>query len=90
MTGFAHKSRSEQHSPPFQGGEVRDIKLERREATLCGANGVVKIEPQSAPYFVEVTNRPVCAKSGRGRLIDGAATPPWKGGECRHRRRMPI
>ena len=56
MTGFAHKSRSEQQSPPFQGGEVRDIKLERREATLCGANGVVKIEPRRAPYFVEVTN----------------------------------
>ena len=42
---------------PFQGGEVRDIKIERREATLFGANGAVKIEPRSAPYFVEVTNR---------------------------------
>jgi len=63
---------------PFQGGVGRDIKIKRREATLFGANGVVKIEPQSAPYFVEVTNRPVCASKGTGRLFDGAATPPWK------------
>jgi hypothetical protein len=32
--------------------------------------------------FVEVTNRPVCAAKERDRFISGAATPPWKGGEC--------
>ena len=40
-------------------------------------------EPRSAPYFVEVTNHPGCATKERHRFINGAATPPWKGGECR-------
>jgi hypothetical protein len=36
-------------------------QTECREATLWGANGVVLIEPRSAPFFIEVTNHPVCA-----------------------------
>ena len=35
-------------------------QTERREATLCGANGVVLIEPRSVPFFVEVTNHHQC------------------------------
>ena len=33
---------------------------------------------ESAPNLFEVTNRPVCAILT---MFDGAATPPWKGGE---------
>ena len=35
-------------------------QTECREATLCGANGVVLIEPRSVPFFVEVTNHHQC------------------------------
>ena len=43
--------------------------------------------PRSAPYGIKeasrlFTNRPVCANKDAARhLFNGAATPPWKGGE---------
>ena len=64
---------------PFQGGVGRDIKIKRREATLFGANGVVKIEPRSEPCFVEVTNRYKCFALAGSRFAAGS--PPLQGGE---------
>ena len=65
--------------PSFSRRGVRDNKTKRGEATLCGANGVVKIESRSAPYFVEVTNHPVCA--ARNGAISLVAQPPLLGKE---------
>ena len=63
-----YPNRGESHSSPFQGGESAQ------------AEGVVIQEPRSAPYFV-APNHPVCAAKEQDHFIDGAATPPWKGGE---------
>ena len=48
-------------------------QTERREATLCGANGVVIIEPRSVPFFVEVTNHHQCFALPGSRFAPGCA-----------------
>ena len=55
---------------------------------LIGANGVVKIEPRSAPYLLKLRTAPSAPKRNGAIHFDGAATPPWKGGECRPRHRL--
>src|SRR5215468_1946440 len=48
---------------------------------LIRAAGLVFQEPRSAPFLLGVKNHPVCAAKERDQFINGAATPPWKGGE---------
>src|SRR5215471_663285 len=62
---------------PRRGGAKRRGGYESCVATLD--------MPRSAPYLFEFANHPVCASTERDRLIDGAATPPWKGGESPRR-----
>src|SRR5579883_3233631 len=54
----------------FKAGCPSDQTLER-------SGGAVRKEPRSAPYFVEVTNRPVCAE--RNGTIFLVAQPPRLG-----------
>jgi hypothetical protein len=64
----------------FKGGvDARSIKTPR--GLLSRADGVVISKPRSAPCFLEVTNHPGCALKERDHFINGAATPPLKGGE---------
>src|SRR5262249_12013604 len=55
--------------PSFSRRGVRDLQTDVAKPPFVGANGVVKIEPRSAPYFLEVTNHPVCAAKERGHLV---------------------
>jgi hypothetical protein len=69
-------------SPPFQGGVAATIKQNVAKPPCLGADGVVMNESRSAPFgFVELDNHPACAAKEREHFLDGAATPPWKGGE---------
>jgi hypothetical protein len=70
------------NSPPFQGGVAATINQNVAKPPCLGADGVVINESRSSPFcFVELDNHPVCAAKERERFLDGAATPPWKGGE---------
>jgi hypothetical protein len=51
----------------FKAGCPSDQTLERE-------GGAVVKEPRSAPYFLELTNRPVCANKERDRFL--MAQPP--------------
>ena len=57
------------------------------DQTLDRSGGAVSNEPRSEPYLLEVMleipNRPVCAAKERDHWINGAATPPCKGGDVR-------
>ena len=56
-----------------EGG--RAIKPLEREARVVITNREAHL------VLVRVTNHPVCAAKERGHFINGAATPPLKGGE---------
>jgi hypothetical protein len=64
---------------PRRGG--RDDQKNGAKPPLKGADGAVGYVRVALRLF-EVTNRPVCAASEASQhFLDGAATPPWKGGE---------
>jgi hypothetical protein len=65
----------------FQGGvDARSIRS--REATLTRAAGVVIQESRSAPYLLNLLTTPAAPRRNRTIFVGGAASPPWKGGEC--------
>src|SRR5215475_6462407 len=63
-------------SPPFKGGEAAQRPgwlVKSRVASLYARVAIL--------ILFEITNHPVCAAKERDLLINGAATPPFKGGE---------
>src|SRR6266516_2905196 len=71
------------HSPPRRGGEARRLI----EAGAPGAKREPgRAKPQLMVSSAETFRRsdhPVCAASEASRhFLDGAATPPLRGGEC--------
>jgi hypothetical protein len=58
--------------------------FEQHSPPFQGGVGVVKIEPQSAPYFVEVTNRPVRAERNGAILLEAQPPRLGKAGNVAH------
>jgi hypothetical protein len=63
--------------PSFSRRGGRDTKTKRGEATLFGANGVVRSNREAHVIFVEGPNHPVCAVKERDILF--VAQPPLLG-----------
>src|SRR2546425_10055987 len=74
---------SEAHSPPCKGGVA--VPSRKKDPFRTGTAGVVAHKLRCRMRFETwcVSDHPVCAfKGGFAAFLDGAATPPQRGGEC--------
>jgi hypothetical protein len=70
----------------LQGG-VAARPTKSREASLAARPGWLSRNREAHLILLELSNHPVCAAKDRDHFINGAATPPWKGGEWRAKQR---